>query len=201
MDGAPQIEIIYWNNKDYFDYNGNSIEKERLILDNQNPHPLKRIIESPWTYRVIRFILGSIFVYAGFIKLIDPKGFAQTISQYDIVPAFLLAPFAIGLPALEFLAGLGLILNIRGSLSVIFSLLVVFTAVLGYGILNDLNVDCGCFSPEEITGRNNLRQAFYRDLFMIAAVFFLFFSRSNSVLRSAHDGCVEKNKLSEKEDA
>jgi len=170
-------------------------------LDNQNPHPLKRIIESPWTYRVIRFILGSIFVYAGFIKLIDPKGFAQTISQYDIVPAFLLAPFAIGLPALEFLAGLGLILNIRGSLSVIFSLLVVFTAVLGYGILNDLNVDCGCFSPEEITGRNNLRQAFYRDLFMIAGVFLLFFSRSNSVLRSAHDGCVKKNKLSEKEDA
>ena len=201
MDGAPQIEIIYWNNKDYFDYSGNSIEKERLILDNQNPHPLKRIIESPWTYRVIRFILGSIFVYAGFIKLIDPKAFAQTISQYDIVPAFLLAPFAIGLPALEFLAGLGLILNIRGSLSVIFSLLVVFTAVLGYGILNDLNVDCGCFSPEEITGRNNLRQAFYRDLFMIAGVFLLFFSRSNSLLRSAHDGCVEKNKLSEKEDA
>ena len=201
MDGAPQIEIIYLNNKDYFDYSGNSIEKERLILDNQNTHLLKRIIEAPWTYRVIRFILGSIFVYAGFIKLIDPKAFAQTISQYDIVPAFLLAPFAIGLPALEFLAGLGLILNIRGSLSVIFSLLVVFTAVLGYGILNDLNVDCGCFSPEEITGRNNLRQAFYRDLFMIAGVFLLFFSRSNSLLRSAHDGCVEKNKLSEKEDA
>ena len=201
MDGAPQIEIIYWNNKDYFDYSGNSIEKERLILDNQNTHLLKRIIEAPWTYRVIRFILGSIFIYAGFIKLIDPKAFAQTISQYDIVPAFLLAPFAIGLPALEFLAGLGLILNIRGSLSVIFSLLVVFTAVLGYGILNDLNVDCGCFSPEEITGRNNLRQAFYRDLFMIAGVFLLFFSRSNSLLRSAHDGCVEKNKLSEKEDA
>jgi uncharacterized membrane protein YphA (DoxX/SURF4 family) len=161
-------------------------------LDKQNPHIFKKIIESPWTYRVIRFILGSIFVYAGFIKLIDPKAFAQVISQYDIVPDFLLAPFAIGLPALEFLAGLGLILNIRGSLSVIFSLLVVFTAVLGYGILNDLNVDCGCFSPEEIKSQNNLRQAFYRDLFMIAAVFFLFSLKSNSVLRSTHDGCVEK---------
>ena len=170
-------------------------------MDKQNPYLLKKIIESPWTYRVIRFILGSIFVYAGFIKLIDPKAFAQVISQYDIVPDFLLAPFAIGLPALEFLAGLGLILNIRGSLSVIFSILVVFTAVLGYGILNDLNVDCGCFSPEEIKSQNNLRQAFYRDLFMIAGVFLLFLSRSNSVLRSTYDGCVEKNKLSEKEDA
>jgi uncharacterized membrane protein YphA (DoxX/SURF4 family) len=175
--------------------------KRKVCLDKQNSHPLKKIIESPWTYRIIRFILGSIFVYAGFIKLIDPKAFARVISQYDIVPDFLLAPMAVGLPAIEFLAGLGLILNMRGSLTVIFSLLVVFVGVLGYGILNDLNVDCGCFSPEEITGQNNLRQAFYRDLFMIAGVFLVFFLKSNRVLRNAHDACVEKNKPSEKEDA
>ena len=172
------------NNKDYFDYSEIRWKRE-AYLDKQNPHPLTKIIESPWTSRTVRFILGSIFVYAGFIKLIDPKAFARVISQYDIVPDLLLAPFAIGLPALEFLAGLGLILNMRGSLTVIFSLLVVFVGVLGYGILNDLNVDCGCFSPEEITGQNSLRQAFYRDLFMIAGVFLLFFSRSNRVLRSA----------------
>jgi uncharacterized membrane protein YphA (DoxX/SURF4 family) len=175
--------------------------KGEAYLNNQNPHPLKRFIESPWTYRVIRFILGSIFLYAGFIKLIDSKAFAQVISQYGIVPDVLLAPFAIGLPALEFLAGLGLILNMRGSLTVIFSLLVVFVGVLGYGILNDLNVDCGCFSDAEITSQNNLKLAFYRDLFMIAGVFLLFLSRSNSVLRSTHDGSVEKNKLSKKEEA
>jgi uncharacterized membrane protein YphA (DoxX/SURF4 family) len=172
-----------------------------VCLDKQNSHPLKRIISSPWTYRVIRFILGSIFVYAGFIKLIDPKAFARVISQYGIVPDLLLAPFAIGLPALEFLAGIGLILNMRGSLTVIFSLLVVFVGVLGYGILNDLNVDCGCFTPEEITGQNSLRQALYRDLLMIAAVFLLFLSRSHRVLRNAHNGFIGKNKLSEKEDA
>ena len=177
------------------------MDKRTVCVDKQNPHLLKKIIGSPWTYRVIRVILGSIFVYAGFIKLIDPKAFARVISQYGIVPDVLLAPFAIGLPALELLAGLGLILNKRGSLAVIFGLLVVFIGVLGYGILNDLNVDCGCFSPEEITGQNSLRQAFYRDLFMIAGVFLLFLSRSNRVLRSAHNSCVGKNKLSEKEDA
>ena len=169
-------------------------------MDKQSPHSLKKIIESPWTYRVVRFILGSIFLYAGFIKLIDPKAFAQVISRYDIVPDFLLATFAVGLPAIEFLAGLGLILNMRGSLTVIFSLLVVFVGVLGYGILNDLNVDCGCFSPAEIASQNSLRQAFYRDLFLIGGVLLLFFSRSHRVLRSAHHGCDNKNKLSEKEE-
>lgn len=51
-----------------------------------------------------RVVLGTVFVYAGFIKLIDPKAFAVSISQYDIVPQILLAPVAIGLPALELLA-------------------------------------------------------------------------------------------------
>jgi uncharacterized membrane protein YphA (DoxX/SURF4 family) len=121
-----------------------------------------------------RVVLGAVFVYAGFIKLIDPKAFAVSISRYDIVPQILLAPVAIGLPALEFLAGLGLIMNIRGSLMVIFSLLFLFVSVLGYGILNNLNVDCGCFSEEDIKGFNSLRIAFYRDIIMIAMASYIY---------------------------
>ncbi|MFA6056160.1 MAG: MauE/DoxX family redox-associated membrane protein [Thermodesulfovibrionales bacterium] len=121
-----------------------------------------------------RVVLGAVFVYAGFIKLIDPKAFAVFISRYDIVPQILLVPVAIGLPALEFLAGLALIMNIRGSLTVIFSLLFLFVSVLGYGILNNLNVDCGCFSEEDIKGFNSLRIAFYRDLIMIAMASYIY---------------------------
>lgn len=132
---------------------------------------------SAWFYRVVRFALGSIFVYAGFIKLIDPKAFAKVISQYDLVPESLLAHVAIGLPALEFLAGLGLIFAIRGSLSIIFGLLVMFAIVLWYGILNHLDIDCGCFSPEELKSHAGLRYAFYRDIVMIVAVLYLYLSR------------------------
>ena len=108
---------------------------------------MKRIIASPWPYRIIRFIIGTIFIYAGAVKLIDPKAFAHSISTYGLVPEILLAPLAIGLPALEVLAGIGLIFNIRGSLTVIFSMLIMFVIVLWYGILKDLNIDCGCFTP------------------------------------------------------
>jgi len=137
---------------------------------------MKKIIQSVLLYRIVRFALGAIFIYAGFVKLLDPKAFAGAISQYDIMPEFFLAPVAIGLPAIEFLAGIGLILNVRGSLAVIFSLLLMFTAVLGYGIVTDLNIDCGCFTPEELKGINSLKQAFYRDLVMIMAAFYLFLS-------------------------
>jgi uncharacterized membrane protein YphA (DoxX/SURF4 family) len=121
-----------------------------------------------------RVVLGTVFVFAGFIKLIDPKAFAVSISQYDIVPQILLAPVAIGMPTLELLAGLGLIMNIRGSLTVIFSLLLLFVSVLGYGILNNLNVDCGCFSEEDTKSFNSLRIAFYRDIIMILIASYIY---------------------------
>ncbi len=126
--------------------------------------------------RLVRFFLGSVFIYAGLSKLLDPKAFARVLSQYDLIPEGLLAPVSIGLPALEFLAGLGLIFAIRGSLSIIFGLLITFVIVLWYGILNNLNIDCGCFSPEEIKGYTSLRHALYRDIVMIAASIYLYVS-------------------------
>src|SRR4030065_1300376 len=135
-----------------------------------------RTVILPSPRRLVRFSLGSIFIYAGFSKLLDPKAFARVLSQYDLIPEGLLAPVSIGLPALEFLAGLGLIFAIRGSLSIIFGLLITFVIVLWYGILNNLNIDCGCFSPEEIKGYTSLRHALYRDIVMIAATIYLYVS-------------------------
>ena len=124
--------------------------------------------------RIIRFSLGVIFIYAGFIKLTDPKAFAKVISLYDLIPESLLAPVAIGLPILEILAGIGLLFAVRGSLSIIFGLLVMFVFVLWYGILKNLDIDCGCFSPQELKSQASLWHAFYRDVAMIAATGYLF---------------------------
>jgi uncharacterized membrane protein YphA (DoxX/SURF4 family) len=145
-----------------------------MTLYRNTSDTIKKILLSPKLDLIIRLVIGSVFIYAGFIKLIDPKAFAKVISQFDIVPDILLPAVAIGLPAAELLAGLGLILNIKGSLAVIFNLLVVFIMVLGYGIFNNMDIDCGCFSTEEINARNSLKQALFRDLFMIAAACYLY---------------------------
>ena len=147
----------------------------------------KKMLLSHKLYLLLRVIIGSVFIYAGFVKLIDPKAFANAISRLDIVPEFLLAPLAIGLPALEFFAGLGLIFNIRGSLTVIFNLLFIFILVLGYGIFNDLDIDCGCFSPEEINAHNSLKQALFRDLLMVIAVIYIYiYNRIKYATNSNH---------------
>jgi uncharacterized membrane protein YphA (DoxX/SURF4 family) len=126
---------------------------------------------------LIRLVLGMVFMYAGTVKLLDPKAFARIISRYDVIPDLLLPVAAIGLPVLELLAGIGVILVVRGSLSLLFTLLVFFAAVLWYGILKDLKVDCGCFSLEELKSQAGLWQAFYRDLMMLGGVIFVYGSR------------------------
>jgi uncharacterized membrane protein YphA (DoxX/SURF4 family) len=126
---------------------------------------------------LIRLVLGMVFIYAGAMKLLDPKAFSRIISQYDLIPDPFLPVAAIGLPVLELLAGIGVILSVRGSLSVMFSLLGLFVSVLWYGILKDLEVDCGCFSLEELKGQAGLWQAFYRDLMMMGGVILLYGSR------------------------
>ena len=131
---------------------------------------------SSWIYRIVRWGLGGIFIYSGATKLLAPQIFAVLIDAYGIVPEDLLMPVAVILPTLEVLAGVGLLFDIRGSLAVIAGLLMLFFAILGYGIRMGLDVDCGCFGPEEPEAKafHGLRLALYRDMAMLAAVIFLY---------------------------
>lgn len=130
----------------------------------------RRILANPWFDRIIRFALSAVFIYGGVIKLFAPKKFAATISTYNLVPEPLLPVVAIGLPVIETLAGVALLFGRTWGLHIITGLLAMFVFVLGYGIMTDLNVDCGCFGAEELDKRAGLRAAFYRDLILIGLV-------------------------------
>jgi uncharacterized membrane protein YphA (DoxX/SURF4 family) len=128
-------------------------------------------------YHLLRLGLASIFIYAGFVKLLNSKAFAHALAQFQLIPDGFLPAVTIGLPAAELLAGLGLIFDRRISLTIILSMLIGFIMILGYAILNDLDIDCGCFTLDELTERTSVKGAIFRDLFMVAAVFFLFWCR------------------------
>jgi hypothetical protein len=138
-----------------------------------------------WSYRLCRWTLGGVFIYAGGTKLVEPEIFAVLIEAYGIVPERLLMPVAIGLPLLKVIAGIGLLFDIRGSLALITGLLVLFIVVLGYGIWMGLDVDCGCFGPEdpEAEAFHGLRMSLFRDLFMMAGVAFIYVYRWYRAIR------------------
>lgn len=160
-------------------------------------HSIARLLASMWLYRGVRIALAALFVYGGALKLLDPHAFARTISAYDLVPELLLPVVAIGLPIVELLAGLALIFDMRGSLATIAGLFALFLAVLGYGVLQNIDVDCGCFGAEDLQKQEGLRVAFYRDLAIAGIVIpYLYLSRWMRLKKekAPEIGPTEKNK-------
>lgn len=138
-----------------------------------------------WIYKLGRWTLGAVFIYAGSVKLLMPKPFAVVIAAYGIVPEGLILSVAIILSALEVAAGVGLIFDIEKSLGVIAGLLILFLSLLIYGIWMGLDIDCGCFGPEdpEAEAFHGLRWSFYRDLAMLSGVVFIYGWRQHLAIR------------------
>tara|TARA_Y100000746_G_scaffold10226_1_gene8766 strand:- start:5 stop:457 length:453 start_codon:yes stop_codon:yes gene_type:complete len=94
----------------------------------------------------IRLILGTVFLWASFDKIIDPSSFAKNISNYHVVPFGLENTVAIILPWLEFFIGTGMIIGIMVNGSIIISscLLLLFNILIAQAILRGFNIECGC---------------------------------------------------------
>ena len=170
--------------------------QEIPLVDNSGryrPHPdLGGAAGLTWLYHFLRLGLACIFIYAGFTKLLDPRAFALAIGQYDLIPETLLPLVALGLPALELLAGVGLIFEVRGSLTIIALLLLIFLVILGYAVWHNLDIDCGCFTADELDAQHRVKTGFWRDLIMIGATLFLYWRRRS---RAPQNLWIEKLKI------
>lgn len=148
-------------------------------------------------YLLLCWGLSVLFIYAGMVKLLSPETFAVLIEAYGILPEQLVLPVAVILPAFEVLAGIGLLLNIRGSLSAIALLMILFVAILTYGIWMGLDVDCGCFGDNdpEADAFHGLWTSLYRDLAMLAGITLLFGWRRYRAIQSVPARQFIKNHL------
>ncbi len=95
---------------------------------------------------VIRIVLGSVFLWASFDKIIDPAKFARSITNYHVFPYGIENTIAIVLPWLELFIGSGLILGVMvdGSIVITSVLLILFNLMIAQAILRGFNIECGC---------------------------------------------------------
>lgn len=109
----------------------------------------------------------------------DLSSFATIIDAYGLIPAPMIWLAAFGLSSLELVAGLGLIGDLKGSLSTILAMLALFILVLAYGIGLGLDVDCGCYGTgtPEAKAFSSLKDALIRDIYLVCAVFYLYIWR------------------------
>lgn len=104
--------------------------------------------------KILRPLIGVIFLLASFNKLQHPGAFAVILDNYRILPPLFVNPVAVILPWVEFLCGLALIFNVmaRGAAFAVTVLMAVFLGALGFNHFRGLDVACGCFSTDPSDG-------------------------------------------------
>ena len=126
-------------------------------------------------YWLARLILAVVFIYAGVVKILDPRGFAVNIDNYQMLPYILVVFMAIILPWIEVLAGLALLVGkwLRGSALVFMVLNAVFIIALATALARGLNIDCGCFTTSETGTQVGIRKII-EDLILLMMAAYVF---------------------------
>ena len=106
-----------------------------------------------WT-NVCRFVLGGVFIFSGFVKVIEPYGFFYKLQDYATafgmgtwMPASLLFMAGVALSVIEFYVGVCLFLGIhkRVSSTMALVLMAFMTPLTLYLAIANPVSDCGCF--------------------------------------------------------
>jgi len=98
-------------------------------------------------WRILDFITGTIFIYAGAIKAFDPVGFANDIDNYKSLPWMIAIRLAFYLPWLEVFCGLALVTRrcYLGALSLLTLLTSIFIVATIVAKARGIDIACGCF--------------------------------------------------------
>lgn len=130
---------------------------------------------------IIRLIVGSVFIFSGFVKGIDPMGstykFLDYFSAFGIdFFNFLAFPLALILSAAEFLIGVSVMFGWKHKTGAWLALLfIVFFTVLTFILaLTNPVTDCGCFG-DAIVMTN--WQTFLKNVILLPLVIFVFYYR------------------------
>lgn len=123
---------------------------------------------------VLRILIGALFLYASYGKILHPEAFAKAVYNYQILPDQAVNLVALWLPWLELLLGFCLITGVwlPGATVMISCLMAVFIGALVFNMSRGLNIHCGCFSTETTDGPAGIGTIF-RDIAFLACSIYL----------------------------
>lgn len=129
--------------------------------------------------QIVRVIVGVLFVFSGFVKLVDPIGsqykFEEYFSESVLHIPFLIPyalPFAIFLIIAEIVLGVALLVGWKPKLTVksLLFMVLFFLFLTGYSAYYDKVTDCGCFGDAI---KLKPWETFYKDVILTILIFFL----------------------------
>ena len=128
---------------------------------------------------IFRIILGIVFIYASYYKILDPAVFSKNIHNFHTTDNLIWVEnlVALILPWLELIVGVFLIFGVflEGSTSITIGLYIFFIIILSQAVFRGIDVHCGCFKTEADAGVTDLRMELIRrigeDLVLLGMVF------------------------------
>jgi uncharacterized membrane protein YphA (DoxX/SURF4 family) len=101
----------------------------------------------PWVGLLARLVVGGVWIAAGLIKLPDPAESVRAVRAYRLLPEATVHAVGYGLPFLEIIIGLLLVLGLGTRIAAGLSGLVFLLFIIGISSAwaRGLQIDCGCF--------------------------------------------------------
>jgi uncharacterized membrane protein YphA (DoxX/SURF4 family) len=104
-------------------------------------------LHQPHVQLFLRLVLGGLLLLAGATKLAGRASFREAVTEYQVLPRFLEAPFAVLLPLVEVTLG-GLLLIGLGTAvvaAIATPVFLSFTLAIGINLARGRSFDCHCF--------------------------------------------------------
>lgn len=126
-----------------------------------------------------RILIGILFIYSGFVKLVDPIGSQYKFQEYfseDVLNLEFLIPYALPFSILlivsELVLGVMLLVGYKPKLTVwsIFSLNLVFLFLTWYSYVYNKVTDCGCFGDAL---KLTTKETFYKNVVFMVFIIIL----------------------------
>ena len=132
---------------------------------------------------ISRLILGSVFIYASFDKIVNPGDFAKIVGNYHVLPFGIENLLAIILPWVEFIAGVCLIvgLMVDGATILVILMNIVFIFAITQALARGISVECGCFSVASDTGSAIGVKTILRDIGYLFLAYIVYYRKDHKV--------------------
>jgi uncharacterized membrane protein YphA (DoxX/SURF4 family) len=148
-------------------------EEEEIVMRLALPSVPRDLLPSTWVCLLARIFTGIVFLWTGGVRLMDIGAFVKILSSCSLLPDAMIFPVAVGLPVMQLVAGVGLVLDLRGSVKASCGVLLTSLAVLAYGIFSNVNPDCSFFSAGPMIAQNGLPSALLRDVALLVVMLYL----------------------------
>jgi uncharacterized membrane protein YphA (DoxX/SURF4 family) len=101
----------------------------------------------PWVTTGARLVLAGVLIVAGWLKIETPALSVQAVKAYELLPAPVATAVGYGLPILEIVVGVLLVVGLLTRVAGVVSALLMLAFVVGIGSAwaRGLRIDCGCF--------------------------------------------------------